>query len=306
MKDVRMSVTNTDFVAIIPFLPGIHTLELNIIGSNYLRLWVFNIFPRVRCLRGNFEVVSWYNLFRHLNPTLQELDCSKVTTDCLMPLTNFCVLTLDSKAVKVGFAQLFQRNTNLTGLRVRFPFGAAVRNWNSISNRSQIKELQLEFGQLRGDMSHPIFPHLTSFSIEFVKEKSSFSYLHNFMDKLSPDLLELILAFDVKQSPAWDWKASEFDWKRLAKFTKLKKLKFTREKILMEKSLLEVICRVVSLTHLTLHVNSAECTLRIIDELYNLVEFNNNLITDNNFTQDLRVKLREKNRQLRYNGSKLM
>lgn len=178
-----------------------------------------------------------------------------------------------------------------------------MRNWKSISNRSQIKELQLEFGQLRGDMSHlPIFSHLTSFSIEFVKEKSSFSYLHNFMDKLSPDLLELILAFDVKQSPAWDWKASEFDWISLVKFTKLK---FSRE-IPMEKSLLEVISRVVSLTHLTLHVNSAECTLRIIDELYNLVEFNNNLIIDNNFTQDLRVKLREKNRQLRYNASTLM
>lgn len=247
-------------------------------------------------------MASWYNLFRHLNPTLQELDCSKVTTKDLKPLTNLSVLTLDSKAVKVtGFAQLIQRNTNLTGLRVRSPFGAAVRNWKNISNRSQIKELQLEFGQLRGDMSHlPIFPHLRSFSIAFVKEKSSFSYLHNFMDKLSPELLELILDFDTKQSPAWDWKASEFDWKRLPKFTKLKKLKFTREKILMEKSSLEVICRVVSLTHLTLHVNSAECTLRIIDELYNLV------VTDNNFTQDLRVKLREKNRQLRYNGSTLM
>lgn len=80
VKDVRMSVNKTDFVAITPFLSGIHTLELNIIGWSCLPLWVFDIFPCVRCLRGNFGVTSWYNLFSHLNPTLQELDCSKVTT----------------------------------------------------------------------------------------------------------------------------------------------------------------------------------------------------------------------------------
>lgn len=305
-KDIRISVPYSQFTGIMPYLQDIDTLELTK-QLGYIPMYdsQLKLIPRVRCLRGDFFFSGggWQRLLRHLAPTLEELDCSRVKLCYLQGLDNLTTLTMNANLVKRGFGVLFQRSPKLEGLRVRFLKGSWVRDWTNISNRRAIKKLHLDFVILSIPIGGiilpgPGFPHLRSFRLSMVEGKCEL--LHMFLDKLSHKLRELTIDFDVEDS----WNSAEFNDK-LAKFKELKQLNFTKA-IPMESFSLDGILRLVSLTHLTLPVASAEWTFLAIDRLPNLVEMNNYLTGLGNwaFAEQLRTMLQERKRKLEYNGSK--
>lgn len=299
---VHVCIPTSCFRKIMPYLTNIHTLELsNVESGGYSWRWFRSDlahFPLVRCLRGDFQMSAhlWQMLFLRLSPTLEELDCDHAKVSYLRCLTKLTCLTIDAKAVKNGLGVLFKRNPRLNGLRVRF-LGWPNIKWINISGKSAIKKLHLDIGTVSRTALLPDFPHLSSFGLTLAK--ANYEVLRAFMDKLSPKLQELSIDYDLDES----WNSLDFDAK-LAKFRELKKLEIHGK--FMEDFSFEGIYRAVSLAHLTLNVDSAEKTLMVIDKLPNLQEMNNDSVelTNWKFAKQLMDQLREKNRELVYNGSK--
>lgn len=303
VKHVHVAIPTSDFRMIMPYLSNIDTLELtNVEHGGLLFRWNWDDlahFPRVRCLRGNFhmDAFKWRTLFRHLSPTLEELDCVNVRVSLLRSLRKLSSLTIHATAVKNGLGALFKRNPKLNELRVRFDGWPRIK-WANISTKCPIKKLHLDIAAVPTNAlkSLPDFPHLRSFGLKLVKGNCEF--LHAFMDKLSPKLQELTIDYDLEES----WNSLEFDAK-LARFKELKKLEIHGE--LMEDFSFKGICRAASLTHLTLNFDCAQQTLLLIDKLPKLKEMNNDLVelTNWNFAKKLMDNLRKEQRELVYNGS---